>query len=164
MRPSDCKFTAFSCPYGTFQFKRMPIGAKNSAFTFQRAISYISHGLEHCTFAYIDDVLVFSENMDEHKRHLHQILHRLNAYGLSRNITKSLFAVSEVQFLGHKINQDGIHILQSRVEAIERLPLPTNIRELRQALGLINFQRRFIKDAAGILAPLTKHLQVARTC
>ena len=159
VRPCDRKFTAFSCPYGTFQFKRMPMGTKNSAFTFQRAISYILHGLEHCTFAYIDDELVFSENLDEHKRHLHQILHRLNAYGLSLNITKSLFAVSEVQFLGHKINQDGIHILQSRVETIERLPLLTSIRELRRALGLINFQRRFIKDAAGILAPLTKHLQ-----
>ena len=95
------------------------------------AISYILHGFEHCTFAYIDDVLVFLENMDEQKRHLHQILHRLNVYSLSLNITKSLFAVSEVQLRDHKINQDSIRFLQSRAEAIEHLPMPTNIRELR---------------------------------
>ena len=91
--------------------------------------------------------------------HLHQVLQRLNAYGLSLNVRKSVLAVPEIEFLGHKLTKDGIAILSHRIDAISRLPEPETIRGLRQALGLINFQRRFIKNAAKILVPLTKYLQ-----
>ena len=159
VRAADRKYTAFSCPRGTFQFRKMPMGTKNSAFTFQMAISYILQGTENFAFAYIDDILIFSKDELEHRQHLHQILHRLQAYGMSLNISKSTFAVSEIEFLGHKLTSEGVFILKDRVDAIDHLTEPTTIRELRQALGLINFQRRFIKDAAKILLPLTKYLQ-----
>jgi len=159
VRASDRKYTAFSCPRGTFQFRKIPMGTKNSAFTFQMAISYILKGTESFSFAYIDDILVFSRNPEEHKRHLHEVLNRLNAYGLALNLKKSTIAVTELNMLGHKITKDGIFVLQERVAAIKNLPEPKTVKELRHALGLINFQRRFIKNAAQILAPLTIYLQ-----
>ena len=67
--------------------------------------------------------------------------------------------MSEIEFHGHKLTSEGVFILKDRLDAIDHLTEPTTIRELRQALGLINFQRRFIKDAAQILLPLTKYLQ-----
>ena len=159
VRASDRKYTAFSCPRGTFQFRKMPMGTKNSAFTFQMAISYILKGIESFAFAYIDDILVFSRNLEEHKRHLHEIMNRLDAYGLALNLAKSTIAVSEIRMLGHKITRDGILMLPEQISAIKELPEPTTIKELRHALGLINFQRRFIKNAAQILVPLTNYLQ-----
>ena len=62
------------------------MGTKNSAFTFQMAISHILHGVEDFTFAYLDDILIFSHNLQKHKSHLHQVLNRLNAYGLSIDV------------------------------------------------------------------------------
>ena len=72
---------------------------------------------------------------------------------------KSTIAVSEIEMLGHKINKDGIFVLQDRVDATHKLPEPMTICELRNALGLINFQRHFVKNAATILFPLTKYPQ-----
>ena len=151
IRPSDRKYTAFSCPRGTFQFREIPMGTKNSAFSFQVAISYILKGTEDFAFAYIDDILVFSKDTQKHKRHLHDIANRLNAYEFTLNMKKSTIEISEIEMLGHKINKDGIFVLQDRIAAIERLPEPTSIKELRHAIRLINFQRRFIKNAAKIL-------------
>ena len=159
VRASDRKYKAFSCPRGTFQFRKIPMGTKNFAFTFHMAIAYILKGTESFTFSYIDDILVFSRDLDEHKRHLHEIIYRLDAYGFALNMKKSTIAVSEIEMLGHKIKKDGIFVLQYRVDAIHKLPEPTTIRELRHALGLINFQRRFVKNAAKILFLLTKYLQ-----
>ena len=86
VRASNRKITAFSCPQGTFPFRRMPMGTKNSAFTFQMVISHILHGVEDFTFANIDDILIFSRNLQEHKNHLYHVLHRLNVYSLSFNV------------------------------------------------------------------------------
>ena len=83
VRAADRKYTAFSYPRGTFQLRKIPMGTKNSAFTFQMAISYALKGTESFSFAYIDDILVFSRNPEEHKRHLHEIMNRLDAYGLA---------------------------------------------------------------------------------
>ena len=105
------------------------------------------------------NLLVFSKDELEHRQHLHQILHRLQAYGMSLNLPKSTFEVSEIEFLGHKLTSEGVFILKDRADAIDHLTEPTTIRELRQSLGLINFQRRFIKDAAKILLPSTNYLQ-----
>ena len=159
VRASDRRYTAFSCPRGTFQFQKIPMSTKNSAFTFKMAIAYILKGTESFSFSYIDDILVFSRDLDEHKRHLHEIIYRLDVYGFAPNMKKSTIAVSEIEMLGHKINKDGIFVLQDRVDALHKLLEPTTIRELRRALGLINFQRRFVKNAAKILFPLTKYLQ-----
>ena len=161
VRAVDRKYPAFSCPRGTFQFCKMLMGTKNSAFTFQMAISYILLVTESFAFAYIDDILFFSKDELEHRKHLHQILHLLQAYGMQLNISKSTFAVSEIEFLGHKLTGERVFILKDRIVAItqDHLTKPTTVRELRQALGLANFQRRFIKDLAKILFPLTKYLQ-----
>ena len=122
------------------------------------AISYILKGTKDFAFAYIDDILVFSKDTQEHKRHLHDIANRLNAYGFTLNMKKSTIEVNEIEMLGHKINKDEIFVLQDRIAAIERLPEPTSIKELQHAMGLINFQRRFIKNAVKILSPITKYL------
>ena len=159
VRAGDKKYTAFSCPRGTFQFRKMPMGTKNSSFTFQMAISYVLQVTENFAFAYIDDIPIFYKYELEHRQHLHQVLHRLQAYGMSLNISKSTFAVSDIEYLGQKLNNERVFILKHRIDAIDYLTEPLTIRELQQALGLINCQRRFIKDAAKILLPLTNYLQ-----
>ena len=79
---------------------------------------------------------------------------------MSLNISnKSTFAVSEIEFIGHKLTSERVFILKDRIDAIDHLTEPITIHELRHALGLLNFQQRFIKDAAKTLLPLTKHLQ-----
>ena len=103
------------------------MGTKNLAFSFQMAISYILKGTEDFAFAYTDDILVFSKDTQKHKRHLHDIANRLNAYGFTLNMKKSTIKVSEIEMLGRKINKDGIFVLQDRIAAIERLPEPTSI-------------------------------------
>ena len=108
------------------------------------AISYILKGTEDFAFAYIDNILVFFKDTQEHKRHLHDIANRLNAYGFTLNMKKATIEVSEIEMLDHKINKDGIFVLQDRIAVIERLPEPTYIKEQWHA----NFQRRFIKIAA----------------
>ena len=112
------------------------------------ALSFIFQGTENFAFAYIDDILIFSKDQLEHRQHLHQILHCLQAYGTSLNISKSAFAAPEIELLGLKLTNERVYIFKDRIYAIDHLTEPATIRELRQALGLINFQQRFIKDAA----------------
>lgn len=149
--------TAVTTPFGLFEFDRMPFGLRNAAQTFQRFVDTVLRGFDFC-HGYIDDLLVASKDEEEHRGHLEKIFQRLSEHGLTINVAKSRFAEEEVEYLGYTVNKEGVRPISDRVKAVINFKKPTNIRELRRYLGIINFYHRFIKDAAAVLAPLNKYL------
>lgn len=135
----------------------MPFGLKNAAQTFQRFMDQVLRGLDFC-YVYIDDILVASASPEEHQQHLRLVFERLTHHGLIINPQKCVFGAACVHFLGHLVDNDGIHPLPSKVQVIVDFPQPQSCRQLRTFLGLINFYHRFIPGCARILHPLNSLL------
>ena len=108
---------------------------------------------------YIDDIIVTGETLEEHMERLEEVLKRLSRHGIHVKLPKRRFLQSSVVFLGHCIDANGIHPLKEKLKAILQAPAPTNVQELRSFLGLINYYRKFIPNAATILAPLNQLLR-----
>jgi cleavage and polyadenylation specificity factor subunit 1 len=160
MHEADIPKTAIVTPFGLFEYTRMTFGMRNAGNTFQRLMDRVLHG--SAGFAYLDDVLVASGSVAEHMVHLRDIFRRLSAAGLVLNAEKCLYAVDEVDFLGHHVTAAGIAPLDTRVAAIQRHPRPNTVQELMAFLGTVNFYRRFVPQAARILRPLTEALKGGR--
>lgn len=143
----DIPKTAIITPFGLFEFTRMPFGLTNAAQTFQRFINEVLRGLDFC-FAYIDDILVASENEAEHEIHLRQIFSRLQSHGVTVNRDKCEFGKDSLIFLGYCVTQSGLVPSPERVLAIQQYNLPKTVNELSRFLGMLNFYRRFIPKAA----------------
>ena len=152
--------TAITTPFGLFEFIRMPSGLRNAAQTFQRFINEVLRDF-HFSYAYIDDVLIASSTTEEHKQHLKLVFDRLRQFGVIVNPTKCELGVSELSFLGHRLNYQGIYPLQDKVKVIQEFPQPPTKRKLREFLGLINFYHRFIPHCAETLQPLHNLLTTA---
>jgi len=149
--------TAVITPFGLFEFNVMPFGLRNAAQTFQRLIDTALRGLNFC-HPYIDGILIASTDHQTHEKHLRLILDRLRNFGLSINFSKCIFGVEEIDYLGYRINQHGIKPLPDRIAAIQDIPRPKTIQELRRFLGILNFYHRFLKGTARVQAPLNAYL------
>ncbi|GBO46061.1 Transposon Ty3-I Gag-Pol polyprotein [Araneus ventricosus] len=136
----------------------MSFGLKNVPATFQRFIHEVLRGLDF-VFPYLDDILIASKSNQEHEIHLNLVLERLNTFGLRINISKSVFAVEEIEFLGYLITPQGSRPLPDKVQAIMNYKRPENIQDLRTFLGILNFYRRYLKDAAKNQALLHEYLK-----
>ena len=134
-------------------FHYSTFGLRNSGATFQRMMDQIFGHLPYCR-VYIDNILVASENHREHRELLQSVLELLRKNGLVIRRDKCAFGASTVEFLGHNISGDGIRPLASKIDAINRFPRPTTVKQLQEFLGMINYYHRFIPNAAGILTPL----------
>ena len=155
--PEDAHKTAITMPFGLFEFVQMPFGLRNAAQTFQRFIDHVLHGLDFA-YTYIDDVLVASNDAEEHLDHLRQVFTRFEEYGIVINPQKCIFGVDQLNFLGHSVSKDGIRPLSDKVQAVRDFPVPTSPRQLREFLGLVNFYHHFIPHCAHILQPLNSCL------
>lgn len=153
VNPSDIAKTAITTPFGLYEFPYMTFGLRNAGQTFQRFVDEILRGLDY-VFPYLDDILVFSADQATHEKHLHEVFNRLKQYGMVLNPSKCVFGASEVTFLGYRISAQGTKPLPEKVEAITNFSAPKTVRELRRFLGMINFYRRFIPNAASDQAPL----------
>lgn len=153
----DIEKTAITTPFGSFEYIRMGFGLRNSAQSFQRFLDSIMKGLDF-VFVYIDDILIASSNKEEHKKHVEEIYKRLNENGITINTNKSEFEKEEITFLGYHINNEGIKPLEDKVEAVKAFPLPETVAELRRFLGMLNFYRENLTNAAKIQIPLNKYL------
>ena len=154
---ADVAKTAVITPFGLFEFVRMPFGLKNAGMTFQRLMDRVFFDLPY-SFVYLDDLLVASRCIEDHRRHLREVLGRLQQNGLVVNKEKCVFGCSSIEFLGHKVSAVGVSPLPDRVAALRRFPRPNTVRELQAFLGLFNFYRRFVPAAAATLKPLTDML------
>ncbi|XP_076299903.1 uncharacterized protein LOC143218556 [Lasioglossum baleicum] len=158
VHPNDVAKSAIVTPFGLFEYVSMPFGLRNAAQTFQRFIDDVLRGLDLC-YAYLDDILVASRNEEEHKEHLRQLFSRLEEYGIIINPTKCVFAAPEVKFLGYIVNAQGTKPLTDKVNAIREFPTPKTVKQLRRFLGMVNFYRRFVANAAKIQSPLNALLK-----
>ncbi|CAH2039232.1 unnamed protein product, partial [Iphiclides podalirius] len=113
----------------------MSFGLRNAGQTFQRFIDEILRGLDFA-FPYIDDILVFSRDAEEHAKHLRIILQRLVDYGVVFNVDKCVLGTCEVIFLGYKITKDGICPPEEKIAALRELSLPKTAQGLRRFLGM----------------------------
>ena len=120
---------------------------------FQRAVDATLQDLDF-VFVNLDDVLIASQNKEDHKRHLTTLFERLSKHGFAINPAKCVFAKSSITFLGHQVSAEGIHPLEEWVPAVENFPQPTHLKQLQEFLGIINFYYRFLPGAAHTLAPL----------
>ena len=136
----------------------MPFGLRNAAQTFQRFMDQVLRGLNF-VFVYIDDVLVASTSIEEHKRHVELIFDRFNSFGITINPDKCVFASSHLEFLGHRIDSNGIRPMTEKAIAILEYPVPQSTKGLRRFLGMVNYYARFIPNCSEILSPLTDLLK-----
>jgi hypothetical protein len=158
--PQSTKYTAFNTCFGTYKFKRLPMGLKTSPNSFQMLMDKVFKGLTfRSVLCYIDDAIVASSTFEEHMKDLTDVFVRLRNAGLKINPKKCSFAKTSCEFLGHVISKDGISPPSDKLQAIESLPAPKNVNELRRTLGLFNWFRKFIPNFSAIASPLTKLLK-----
>ena len=151
--PEDIPKTAVITPFGLYEWLRTPFGLKNAAQAFQRLMDRVGGDLDFI-FIYLDDILVASSSVAEHKEHLATLFDRLEQYGLVVNPAKCLFGVSELEFLGHHISAAGSAPTQEKVEAVTNFPFPPTVGGLLRFIGMIQFYNKYIPRINLILAPL----------
>jgi hypothetical protein len=158
--PEDQDKTTFTCPFGTFAYRRMPFGLCNAPGTFQRCmVSIFSDFLEHCMEVFMDDFTVYGSSFDECLDSLARVLDRCIDTNLVLNFEKCHFMVEHGIVLGHIISSKGVKVDKSKIDVISSLPYPTCVREVRSFLGHAGFYRRFIQDFSKIALPLSRLLQ-----
>ncbi|GJW52731.1 putative nucleotidyltransferase, ribonuclease H [Tanacetum coccineum] len=155
----DQEKTTFTCPYGTFAYRRMPFGLCNAPATFQRCMTAIFHDMvEDFMEVFMDDFSVFGNSFDCCLANLDRMLARCEETNLVLNWEKCHFMVKEGIVLGHKISGAGIEVDRAKIDVIAKLPYPTNVKGVRSFLGHAGFYRRFIKDFSMISKPMTQLL------
>ncbi|CAN6695215.1 unnamed protein product [Malus baccata var. baccata] len=158
--PDDQEKTTFTCPFGTFAYRRMPFGLCNAPATFQRCmVSIFSDYVEKIIEVFLDDFSVFGESFDNCLDNLTLILKRCVKTNLVLNWEKCHFMVKQGIVLGHIVSEKGIEVDKSKIDLVRHLPSPTSVREVRSFLGHAGFYRRFIKDFSKISNPLCRLLQ-----
>ena len=153
--------TAFTVPgRGLFQFKVMPFGLHSAPATFQRLLdSLIGPDMDPHAFAYLDDIIVLGETLEEHLENLQEVFRRLRAANLRLNPEKCDFCKKSLKYLGHVVTDEGIRTDPDKIRAIQEIPAPTTIRALRRFLGICSWYRRFIEGFSQMVKPLTDLLK-----
>ncbi|GJX62129.1 putative nucleotidyltransferase, ribonuclease H [Tanacetum coccineum] len=155
----DQEKTTFTCPYGTFAYRRMSFGLCNALATFQRCMTAIFYDMvEDFIEVFMDDFSVFGNCFDCCLANLDRMLARCEETNLVLNWEKCHFLVKEWIVLGHKISRAGIDVDRAKIGVIDKLPYPTNVKGVRSFLGHAGFYRRFIKDFSMISKPMTQLL------
>ncbi|GBN20563.1 Retrovirus-related Pol polyprotein from transposon 17.6 [Araneus ventricosus] len=153
---ADQDKTAFICPFGTYKYLRMPFGLRNAPTTFQRLIDKFRAGLKNVfALSYLDDIIILSETFDQHITDLQIVFERLSLFKLHANREKCHFACDRVKYLGHWITANGIEVDQEKVSAIQKIPVPTNVKEAQSFLQTCSWFRRYVPNFANIARPLS---------
>lgn len=152
--------SAFVTHNGLYQFKKLPFGLSNAPMSFQMVMTQVLKGVAwRYALCYIDDILVFSKDLESHLLHLEEVFQKLRNANLKLKPSKCKFATQNVQYLGHMITPNGIEMDPSKIAAVTEFPTPKNQHDIRSFLGLCNYYRRFIKGFSEISNPMNKLLQ-----
>ena len=158
--PKDQEKTTFTCPFGTFAFRRMPFGLCNALGTFQRCMMSIFSDLaEEVMEIFMDDFTVYGSSFEQCLHNLGTLLQRCKDKNLALNWEKSHFMVTEGIVLGHMISVAGLEVDQAKVSIIRNLMPPTTVKGIRSFIGHAGFYRRFIRDFSKIARPLCRLLE-----
>ncbi|GJV69542.1 hypothetical protein Tco_1485051 [Tanacetum coccineum] len=156
----DIPKTALRTRYGHYEFQVMPFGLTNAPAVFMDLMNRVSKPyLDKFMIVFIDDILIYSKSKGEHAEHLKLILKLLKKEELYVKFSKCEFWLSKVQFLGHVIDSEGIHVDPAKIESIKDWASPKTPTEIRQFLGLAGYYRRFIEGFSKIAKPMTKLTQ-----
>ncbi|GJW04179.1 hypothetical protein Tco_1563035 [Tanacetum coccineum] len=160
IKEEDIPITAFRTRYGHFEFQVMPFGLTNMPAVFMDLMNRVCKPyLDKFVIVFIDDILIYSKNDEEHGKHLKTISELLKKEKLYAKFLKCDFWLDSIQFLGHMIDRSGIHVDPAKIEAIKSWAALTTPTEVRQFLGLAGYYQRFIKGFSLISKPLTKLTQ-----
>lgn len=160
MGTKDAEKTAFSTPYGHYQFNRMPFGLKNAPATFQRLMNNVLTGLQgQELFVYLDDIVIYAASIREHEIKFLKLIKRLRDANLKLQPDKCEFLRHEVTYLGHVIGEDGVKPDPNKISAVQNFPVPKNPKNIKQFLGLAGYYRRFIPNFSKVAKPLTDLLK-----
>ncbi|WJZ87893.1 hypothetical protein VitviT2T_007241 [Vitis vinifera] len=155
----DQEKTTFTCPFGTYAYRRMSFGLCNAPATFQRCmLSIFSDMVERIMEVFMNDITVYGGTFEECLVNLEAVLNRCIEKDLVLNWEKCHFMVRQGIVLGHIISEKGIEVDKAKVELIVKLPSPTTVKGVRQFLGHVGFYRRFIKDFSNLSKPLCELL------
>lgn len=156
--PSSQEKTAFAVPgRGTYVYRRMPMGLTNSGAELCSLIdSLFGSEFEPKAFPYLDDIVIVTETFEEHVEILSKIADKFRYAGLTISPSKSKFAYKRLKYLGHVIDEEGIAMDKSRLDAIENYPQPTCVKDIQRLMGLAGWYRRFIQNFSEITAPITE--------
>ena len=157
---SDILKTAFSTRYGLYEYLVMSFGLTNVPAYFMYLMnSVFMPELDKFVVVFIDDILVYWRNKEEHAGHLHVVLQRLREHRLYAKLSKCDFWLKEIKFLGHTISQDGIAVDPDKVQEVMNWKPPTTVRQIWSFLGLAGYYRWFIPDFSQIVKPMTELLK-----
>ena len=155
--PGDEWKTAFRTRYGSFEWRVMPFGLSNAPAAFQRFVNEIfADMLDVCVVVYLDDILIYSDNPDDHRKHVKEVLRRLRKHRLYARADKCEFHKDSVEYLGYILSADGLTMSDDKVRTILEWPEPRKVRDIQSFLGFANFYRRFIPSYSEIVLPLTR--------
>ncbi|ANB11457.1 gag-pol fusion protein [Sugiyamaella lignohabitans] len=153
--PGDEWKTSFVCEYGQFEYTVMPFGLSGAPATFQAFIRHVLGELwDKFAVAYLDDILIYSEDPAEHPGHVMAVLDKIKKYHLALKLSKCEFSVTETDFLGHHLMVGQIGMQKEKIQSLNEWKSPSTQRGVRKLLGFANFYHEFIDHYADIIAPL----------
>ena len=156
MDEADIEKTAFVTPFGLYEFLVMPFGLSYAPGTFQRLMNRVlQEFLNDFVAVYLDDVIIYTKGtFEQHMDHIAQVFQALRNSNLKIKLKKCYFALPNIHFLGHVVGRDGIKPDPEKIDKVKNYPVPTNLTQLRAALGLFSYYRKFIKDFSRIARPM----------
>jgi RNase H-like domain found in reverse transcriptase/Reverse transcriptase (RNA-dependent DNA polymerase) len=151
--------SGFVTSFGHFRWRFMPFGCRNAPATFSRLVRNLLSGLEMFCAAYLDDIIIFSMSWADHKRHVAEVLRRIRNAGLTLNLSKCVFAVAELDYLGHRIGCNRIQPREQKIAALLQYGRPVDRKSLQSFLGLAEYYRRFLPNFSHMSAVLSNLLK-----
>jgi hypothetical protein len=159
IKKGDEPKTAFVCKFGQYEFNVMPFGLVNAPSCFQAMMDKLFKDYSNFARPYLDDIIVFSHNEEEHSLHLQQVCQVLKDNKLYAKLNKCHFFKTSLSYLGYIISTTGIHMDSDKVKTISDWPTPRNVKDVQCFLGFANFYRRFIPTYSTFTQPITKLLK-----
>jgi len=152
--------TAFRTCYGSYKWLVMPFGLTNAPAAFQHFVNTVfADMLDVCVVVYLDNILIYSEDMESHQQHVREVLCRLQLHGLFAKPEKCEFHSDLVEYLGYGLSLEGLTMSPDKIQTISDWPEPRKVKDIQSFLGFANFYRRFIFNYSDIVVPLTRLTQ-----
>ena len=151
--------TVFTSPFGKYEYVKVPFGLAQAPAYFQELMTGVQKDLLFA-MAYLDNIIIYSSTPEEHLEHIKTVFEKLRHTKLSMKLSKCHFFAKEIQYLGHILGVEGIKLVPAKTEAIKAMYSPVNPKQVCAFLGLVGYYRKFIKNFAKIVKPLTMLTQM----
>ena len=163
MEEASQDYTAFSTPFGSFKWLRMPMGLTGNPNTFQSLMEKVLVDLTwKFTIPYLDDCIIFSRTIEEHLERLREVFQRFKDANLKINPTKCEFFRQKVPFFGHIVSREGIQDNPEKTSTVKSYPVPKSATEVKNFLGLCSYYRRYVQNFAKRARPLHQQAEKSK--